>query len=443
MMMNPELQRNIWLELNRHRLFIIPFIIVTVLMIAYLLAGKRVGLPFYYTSVWLYLIFVVFWGSRLAGESVTQEITDKTWDSQRMSSLSPWSLAWGKLLGSTLIAWYGGTFALIAMAYSYQTPTAVSMPVGKIIIFFVLIGVLSQVASFVINLIAIRKAATLTRSLSNLFLIALVLIMLFLVELLDNRFFYFINWYGQPYRLHDFLILSFLIFSIWSIVAAYRLMRSELQIKNPAFAWFIFIIFLAYYTAGFVNTNEPDYVYKLILVIFSVILVTAYLMLFAENKNPMLIKRLFYHLRHKQWRTVFESLPGWFINVVILILFLLVFFGFENKVVNFYGYNENFRAFIVATCLFLLRDIGIVLFLNLSSKRNRADVTAVIYGVILYYIVPLLFSVAKMDFALALFMPLESSYPLATVISALLQIILVYYLVYIRWQKFFKAVDVV
>ncbi len=41
----------------------------------------------------------------LAGRSLAEEASQNTWDWQRLSALSPWQMAWGKLLGATLPAW--------------------------------------------------------------------------------------------------------------------------------------------------------------------------------------------------------------------------------------------------------------------------------------------------------------------------------------------------
>jgi len=50
----------------------------------------------------LYVFIVLFWGARQAAESIADELRNHTWDIQKTSAISPWTLTWGKLFGSTL-----------------------------------------------------------------------------------------------------------------------------------------------------------------------------------------------------------------------------------------------------------------------------------------------------------------------------------------------------
>jgi pimeloyl-ACP methyl ester carboxylesterase len=58
--------------------------------------------------VLLFGVLTILWGTRLAANSILDEMADKTWDWQRLSILSPWTMTWGKLFGATAFAWYGG-----------------------------------------------------------------------------------------------------------------------------------------------------------------------------------------------------------------------------------------------------------------------------------------------------------------------------------------------
>ena len=41
-----------------------------------------------------YFLLCFVWGVRLASDSVANEVRDRTWDTQRMSAISPWSMTW-------------------------------------------------------------------------------------------------------------------------------------------------------------------------------------------------------------------------------------------------------------------------------------------------------------------------------------------------------------
>ena len=70
-----------------------------------------------------------------AADSVLDEVNDNTWDFQKLSALSPWSLAFGKLFGSTIYCWYGGLIAFaVAVGISLQVSPPYKVFVGGALI---------------------------------------------------------------------------------------------------------------------------------------------------------------------------------------------------------------------------------------------------------------------------------------------------------------------
>src|SRR6185312_4131289 len=51
-----------------------------------------------------------------ASDAVTEEVRARTWDWQRLSTLGPWQMTWGKLVGATALGWYGAAWCIAAMA---------------------------------------------------------------------------------------------------------------------------------------------------------------------------------------------------------------------------------------------------------------------------------------------------------------------------------------
>ena len=71
-------------------------------------------------------LLVGAWGSFAVVGSINSEISERTWDQQRLSALSPWQMAWGKLLGSSIYPWFGGAIcAAVACAAATACCTAV------------------------------------------------------------------------------------------------------------------------------------------------------------------------------------------------------------------------------------------------------------------------------------------------------------------------------
>ena len=103
--MNPELLRNLWLQFSLERTVAAPLIIGAVFALVAFVGdggwsevGSAANIGF--------LVIVYLWGTRRAVNVLADEITSGTWDGQRMSSIGPWSMAWGKALGGTAYVWY-------------------------------------------------------------------------------------------------------------------------------------------------------------------------------------------------------------------------------------------------------------------------------------------------------------------------------------------------
>ena len=122
MRINPEVKRHFWLEFSLHRAIIMPVILGVIFLIAYMTssANKFAIQPQYYaglqavaiTAETLFGIIIFYWGSYRASGAIVEEINANTWDYQRLSSLSAWSLGWGTIVGSTLYVWYGALICL-------------------------------------------------------------------------------------------------------------------------------------------------------------------------------------------------------------------------------------------------------------------------------------------------------------------------------------------
>jgi len=120
--MNPELRRNLWLELSTHRLVAMPAVLFLVFV---LFASRNVGdwaEIVFTTAVGLFIVIVPLWGTYKAAESVTDEVRDRTWDWQRLSALDPWRMTWGKLAGATAFTWYGAAICMVAKNHAEITP---------------------------------------------------------------------------------------------------------------------------------------------------------------------------------------------------------------------------------------------------------------------------------------------------------------------------------
>ena len=121
--MNPELRRNLWLELTVHRLMAVPVALGLLFALVYKLSGPDWAGPLATTAVSLF-IALALWGGVQAGDAVHGEVRARTWDGQRMSAIEPWAMTWGKLAGAPSFAWYGGALCMVAYLFVSPEPTA-------------------------------------------------------------------------------------------------------------------------------------------------------------------------------------------------------------------------------------------------------------------------------------------------------------------------------
>src|SRR5512135_855823 len=118
-MSNPEFKRNLWLSFSTHRLIGMPALLaLTFMAVAMADFRDEVAGSLYTASIALFIFIVWLWGARNANATIVDELRDKTWDQQRMSALEPWTMTWGKLLGSTSFNWYGGLMCVVVIATS-------------------------------------------------------------------------------------------------------------------------------------------------------------------------------------------------------------------------------------------------------------------------------------------------------------------------------------
>lgn len=443
--MNPEFYRNLLLELTLHRLIALPLI----LLLVYAAAGLGGNADMAYEVAWYVMMgLLVLWGTRLAADSVLGEISGRTWDSQRMSALGPFSMGWGKLFGATVFVWYGAILSI--PAYIYEAGRS-----DELIIVF-LSGLMAQAVALFASLLVTRMRPVHLRfqvTASQAMGISAGIVTWSVLSGGSRGYRYGeVEWYGLFTDAYLFVMLTGFAFLIWACFGIYRLMRAELQFRCWPVGWTCFAVFCAVYMIGFplsvlplpgvADIDRPG-VETLIRLggAYAMVLGLVWICAYSEPKGFVPLRRWYSALRSGDPRRILESTPAWLpgllIGFVLGILILAVWFLSDNTraAVNYLWKHPSLGAFTIATVLFVLRDIGVVHFLTLDARKRRAQMTALVYIVVLYVLLPMLLAAVGLDEVFPVFFPYPLGHPLVIVLPVLAQVGIVAVLLVFRWKR--------
>jgi hypothetical protein len=385
--MNPELRRNLWLELSLHRLVAVPVALGLVLLLAYKLGEADPYPPMAATAMGLF-IACAMWGGVQAGDSVLGEVRARTWDGQRMSAIEPWAMTWGKLAGAPAFAWYGG--ALCLAAYLVVSPERTA---PRTALFLVAGAVLLDGIALIGSILTARKAVV--RGSSTAWVLGIVLVVvgpwMSVLSSSDSD----AQWWGRGWARLDFLLLSTIAFAAWAVFGAHRLMCQELRVRTAPWAWAAFLLFVGTYIAGFgIRPNDTLNQQKNVLLIawFIVCLATTYPLLFTEGSGAMAVRRMLLRVAARDWRRLAEETPLWPVSLALALLFCVLTVPLVGSTAG--GLFGGMVFSPVPLVLLAVRDAALYLFFALARQPRRAEAATIFYLLLLYWLVPMLLRAA-------------------------------------------------
>jgi len=434
--MNPEFKRNCWLEISTARLVLMP-----------LLIGLALG-PFaksldLLTSAALYLSFSGFvalticWGSFQAGKAFPQEFREGTWDSQRMSALTPWQMVWGKLFGSTLYAWYGGAILLVLGGGSALWRDHPPMQIVALIFGMICMALIVHASALMRALLNRRKRPDSDRHSSFGGLFSLVLLFSLLMWGINSvlRIGHFslrdieepILWWGRHWDLLNFTTVTLFSLALWALIGLWETMRRELMLHNRVWWWPLFLLFWLIWSAGFVPSQEdwhPFFAGWSLAVGF-----TGYVLLFAVRKDQGMWLRIIAASRNPNKQLLQHLEPGWLTSFLIAI-------GLGFVAVLLSPEKISYLITLLCGCAFVARDVAWVLWLNLEPNSRRADGAALVSLAVAYYLLPALFK-SNIAFFHPPLPDVSTTSALLTLFFASIQAVLCGVLFYNRWRSVF------
>jgi len=452
--LNPEFQRNIWKQFSVHRLIAMPVILAVIFYVAYSWhEDKLASLP--NIATYLMLLLLVVWGTGLSVDAIFEEIQDHTWESQRMTPLGAWSMAWGKLFGTTAYVWYGALFCSLIFFMAHGGLGTQSLSQTLFAYFNCILASIGAISfSFFCALLVQRISPLRSRArvtFIQLFAIFVGLgVYFFAASSLFQSLYAEHSWYhlNLPYAMFIILSYVFVIILLW--LGIYRLLRVELQVKTAPWFWPLAVILWVVYCWGYVylpkkmlvlGFEAPPSMINAIYwgVAFLIILNLTFLAAFFAPKNMIHIYRW---VTHK----TFNLTPAWILSGLLGLIILIPLVYEVQAASSFEGKKINVMliGFFISMFLFLLRDIGILYFLCWNPKAKRAHLATIVYLILLYAFVPTFLSLVGLPnywlpalYPGAWFTQISPSFSQVINICLILifQIAIVKYGVWLRWKR--------
>ena len=409
--MNPELQRNLWLEASPYRLALIAGLLLLVF------AAASVAPPGFATTsgaaLALYWFFAVLWGTRSAALSVVAEIRERTWDGQKLSSIGPWEMVWGKLFGATAANWFGALLCLPFILLPAMRGTSVwsALTYGVILL---ALGVFAQGAALLSSLVLIRRNTGNWRLDTFLCQVAGIgaaftyYSLWSSVSAFERSGTSTLDWWGHAFNLGSFHFVSLLVFLGWALVGCWRAMRAELRFANGPYVWLAYLFYAAIYSAGFeswighrVNMPGGSYPISAKLALAGItLLASTYSMVFLEPKDAVRLRWLGEQIRNGHAYKAFLALDCWMLSYAATILVGLA-------LAASWAPNVDGALSVLAVLGFLTRDVAVFVLLR-GQSGSKGDFAALAILGALYLLVPTVLAglhLRELDF---LFLPSAS-----------------------------------
>lgn len=394
--MNPEFQRQLWLRFSISRLLGMPMVILLAALAFYVLSDSSLEAVSNLGAVGFVLMTAGI-GVGAAANSVTDELLEQTWDQQRLCAMQPWPMAWGKLLGSTLFAWYGSLFCW-AIAVTLEPASMPLLQSALLTVLGILVGLAAQALALTFSLVAAEHGGTRQgRAFTWLALLLVVPWLLGFISTSSSRLDESVQWYGLTTSALKFLLASAALACICALTAAWRSMARALLVRQWPWGWLTLGLIATIYIAGLM----PDITWPLFAVVgFVVASSMTYLALLQERASLPTWKRLVADARSGDWSAAIQSLPLWPTTLTLAALFtLLLPWSDLGSVLDF------LQASLPVLLLLLMRDCMMALCIGFSVRARSATAVFLLYMLVAWLLLPLILSGEATRPALVLVMP--------------------------------------
>ncbi|MDO4794897.1 MAG: hypothetical protein Q4A28_03025 [Brachymonas sp.] len=427
-MTNPEFRRNLWLELSPQRLALMVGVLGVIAALTVYLSDnltKEGGMARALLIVFsaLGLLLAGGWGSFTAMASINSEVAERTWDQQRLSALSPWQMAWGKLLGASIYPWLGSLIcAAVVLVSGLMLPNG-HAPRLILLLLSAIMGCLALhcwiMASFLHTMDAHASnngSSSIVKRLVGLFVL-LQIVPTLLIAIIGlgtyNAKQSLITWWRWQLGLSSLCLLMSGLALALGLLAMWRSMCTQLMVRTTPWAWAVGCTAAGLIVAGFANDPHAAFLWPAL--VAGVALIATYFALFTEKNNGTTWRAVVFHARQGNWKRMLQTLPLWPVSWLLALLFALLYTGLAESAIHdtfqtqfapliHQGRSQILWMFVLRA----LRDAGIYLFFAWrNTQRKPLGMTLLTY-VMLGSVLPLFFTGDHQQWA-SLFEPMSGA----------------------------------
>lgn len=412
--MNPEFRRQLWLQFSPTRLGVLPVVLAACFVAAFHSTTQHPAQAMAVTGAVLFVFLVVCMGTFAAGASVIDEITDHTWDQQRMSAMQPWAMTWGKLAGASAYGWYGGALCLLVAVPSamWVEDRTLVVQVTALLVSF---GVFLQALLMAVNLQLVKVGGPLARR--GAFWAVVLVLGWGLASVLGIVRGEMVGWWGQTFNRLDFGIASMFGFAACALVAAWRSMADVLAVRQFPWAWPTLALLATAYVTGF----SPDaYLPVFGLVGLTTSAVFTYFAVLTEPQQRPHWQRLVNHVRASRWSSALQQMPRWpttLVLAVALAVLLTLKIGDGTRLT--WAFSPALLLHPVSVVLLMARDCVLALFFAFSPSGRRPTMAFLVLMLVMYAVLPWLVGATANPGLVGIVQPLLATGALSPVFAVL------------------------
>lgn len=411
MTQNPEFIRNIWLVYSPGGLALRALAIIGLYVGIYvfltMLPDGRAEASIYTHPIWIefsgfvFGFFVILMGKK-AGHSIAEELSGHTWDAQRMSSISPWSMTWGKVFGISLNVWFAALVCILCFSYIADTLEYPRDLLARHVAIWILAALFAQTISLISSLLDLiaspPPADGAGGTLGTLFMLPGIFALpyIWLNLPVDAT----LSWFGNRLYAMDLLILFAAACAAWSLLGAHLLMRREFRYTNSPLPWLGFVAFVILFVFGLVpearaaETRLDWLVFRLGNVLpFLAAAALVYLAAVTDPLDWRLARHLGRYAAAKDWWNLVQLMPRSVLTLIVLAVLACWVLMSEAPSsmpgrTGWYGLTND----VTPAAFFLVaRDAGIFLYLGFSFAGDSTKFNSLLAVVLLSVVLPILF----------------------------------------------------